>query len=156
MGKAGEIPQPLHNYFTSSKCLRNSRPGNVFSLSDLHYAPLKDIIFIFQYVVNDTTEHPSESWVSTEEMFISIIRKTGACWEGEEGGGTEEIALLALKGQASVSLPACLFCVSLGKSTWVIISKSVRINKIFYDNEITSTSSRKENKGFSLKIQDNL
>lgn len=63
---------------------------------------------------------------------------------GGGGRGTEEIALLALKGQASVSLPACLCCVSLGKSTWVIISKSVGINKIFYDNEITSTSSRKE------------
>ena len=62
------------------------------------------------------------------------------------GGGGEEITSLAPKGQAGVCLPARLLCTSLDKSIWVITSKSVRITKIVYYDEITNTSSRKKKK----------
>ena len=61
----------------------------------------------------------------------------------QRSGCREEITSLAPKGQASVSRPARLFCLSLVKSIWVITSKSVRITKICHHDEITHISSQK-------------
>lgn len=106
----GEIPQPLPDYFTSPKWCRNSRPGDVFSLPDLRYAspspPPEDITFIFQYVVSDTPEYSSESWVNTKEMFLGVRKGGVGCVRiGRNGGvGAEKkLTSLAPKGQASLS-----------------------------------------------------
>lgn len=120
-GTLGNSPN-LYPYFTSPKWCRNSRPVDVFSLPDLRYAPpppLEDITFIFQYVVNDTPGHSSESWVNTEEMFLGVrkggvgcVRTGGNGGVGEEEGSTS----LAPKGQASVYLLACFVCLWLSQS----------------------------------------
>ena len=92
-GDVGEIPQPLPDYFTSPKWCRNSRPGDVFSLPHLRYAPPlhspppEDITFIFQYVVYETPGHSSESWVNTEEMFLGVRKGGVGC---VRTGETEE------------------------------------------------------------------
>lgn len=119
--------------FPARECIFPFRPT-------LH--PSEDIIFIFQYVVDDTTEHPSKSWVSTEEMFISI-RKTSE--NVGVGGGVERRGNHIVSSERAEG--ACLthlFCVFLGKSIWVITNQSVGINKIFYDYDITNTSSGKK------------
>lgn len=50
----------------------------------------EDVIFIFQYVVDDTPEHLSESWVSTEETLIRVRETQGVCARVGEGGRVGE------------------------------------------------------------------
>lgn len=105
--------------FPASGCIFPARPPVT-----LPPPPLEDITFIFQYVVNDTPGHSSESWVNTEEMFLGVRKGGVGCVRtgGNGGVGERRNYIISSKGQASVYLLACFVCLWLSPIS-VIISK---------------------------------